>query len=179
MKTSSVTRSKTQRNRDMSQEEVEHSFIDLPEDHFPLRILMFSPMGEVIFDETVTGPGALPIPGYGPGSVRYSLMLYGDGTVLFKDDPSCSGTVDIEVPPGELAAKMKQLIELNRKSGEYFKKSSNQILEGINWPEDKAFARRLRRFFTTQGHIGEQMIEAADKTERWLEEGEQAVQDSG
>lgn len=163
----------------MSKENLpEHRFIDLDADAYPLRILMFSPMGKTVFDETVTGPGVLPIPGHGPGSVRYSLFLYGNGDVTFRDDPTCGGTVAEEVSPKELGAKMLHLIELNRESGKYFKETSEKVLREGNFPESESYARRLRRFFETQGHIGEQMIEAAEKTERWLREGEQAVQDS-
>ena len=86
-------------------------FGDLPAEAFPIRILTFSPTGELVWDSGPIGPYTfVQVPGSGPGSVRYTVVLRNDGVAVMRDDPTCAGTVqdnEIEIREGIPASEQE------------------------------------------------------------------------
>ena len=68
-------------------------FGSLPEEKFPVQIYAFSPEQEFLWHVEVNPYESTPFPGFGPGSTRYMLWVFADGTAQLLDDPTCGDTV--------------------------------------------------------------------------------------
>lgn len=69
------------------------AFGDLPAEKFPVTVAAFGPEGNLVWTQTIEPYVLVPIPATGPGSVRYAVQIYADGTGILYDDPTCWGTV--------------------------------------------------------------------------------------
>jgi hypothetical protein len=60
------------------------AFVDLPAADFPFRIRIVDDERGVVWEETVDGPGALAVPGFGPERAdhRHVEVVYPDGSVV-------------------------------------------------------------------------------------------------
>lgn len=76
----------------MADSETPFAFGSAREDQFPINIYAFGSDQEFRWHVEVDMMVVTPIPGGGPGNVRYVLMVYADGTAEMVDDPSCGGT---------------------------------------------------------------------------------------
>lgn len=144
-------------------------FMEFPKSKFPLRLVMFDTHQDVVWDSgEVDGPAAIPIPGLGPGSVRYSLYIFGDGEVSLRDDPTCSGTVK-EWSAQELSAKVDNFLRITQEwARETLEKGSKlATVESIESP----IGVLLHSYFERQVGLAEKMLEAVDYTHKLLKEG--------
>lgn len=64
------------------------AFHDISEDRFPFTITAFASDGTVVWQQTVSEPGVLQVPGTGPGSVAYVRIEYADGEVVTSKEGS-------------------------------------------------------------------------------------------
>jgi len=69
-------------------------FSELPADAFPLTIMSFDGDGNCVWQERNIQPyTAVEVPGAGPGSVRYLVVMPNEGDPMLFDDPTFGGTV--------------------------------------------------------------------------------------
>lgn len=142
-------------------------FVNIPKEDYPVRVITFSPAQELVWDSgEIPGPGAIRVPGAGPGTVRYSVVVYPE-RAEFSDDPSCGGTVKLDISHEKLVEITSRLLEIVRLTAREMVGNSTGLLEGI--PDELAERiPNLKRYLETQIELGEAMQKTGDVARRML-----------
>lgn len=155
-------------SRNVSSDGLPVEFHSLPKEKYPVRIILFGPKGNQVFDSgVISGPAAIKVPGWGPGSVRYTVCTYGDGTSEFRDDPTYGRGMDKILEEGgmsfeELYGRMQALLDICKSTGRTMIEDASKFLEAFNDPI-------VTKYFSKHAEIGELMLQAVDQTEKLFE----------
>jgi hypothetical protein len=150
-------------------EEIPALFRAYPKSKFPLRLLAFSPMGDLVIDSgEVEGFTAIPVPGLGPGSVRYHITLFGDGDVDFSDDPTCGGTVSLNnLSNPDVLGRLLHFTEIVQEAGRRTTEGAASVLAELE--DTTPLGDLIKHYFEQEVAVGEKMLEAAAITREMLQ----------